>query len=236
MISEAETAVLSMIITIIILLVKVCWKIGVRVVKYLKTETTGMKIGGSVIAVMRETTSLYMVVIKPKWKRAWEEFGGRANNDESPDACAMREWKEEGGEWMEQADLRNYFWKGTTVLTMRGDIGSTYRYSVHVIEFARTVNASDLLEWSQATYQDRGYDHPCEIELDFISIDHLTSRSENISFSHGSIKLSGRLKRTLRDKNVWRHILSANYDTELSISDEGCTGGAPDSRESTPSP
>lgn len=199
-------------------------KLAIRGARYLYMMHSKKRVyGGGVIAFIRTDKQMYLCVCRPSWKREWEEFGGKAELGETPAEARQREFGEEAGCWLDRAGIDEYRVLGEWTLSMDINTGCRYESSQCCIMLSGIHGEADLLEWALDTYQDRGYDMPREISVDFIPLRDVTHKRGTVFRGKAhEIKLSARLRRVLKDRRV-RNIVDgvANADIESSSQEDG---------------
>jgi hypothetical protein len=196
----SEEAVAGLIVAVILLIVK--WSI--RLIRYMCTIAPMEVLGGGVLVIINIDGVAHLAIVKPDWKREWEEFGGRAELGESGSDAAIRELSEEGGEWLESIGCSEYTDIGCWTVRMKINGSKEYRSTTAAMLLSTSLTRAQALACSTRKYQDRGYKVRREVSVDFIPVEDLNYRHgyHYVGFGHDGIKLSARLRRMLKDRRI----------------------------------
>ena len=111
--------------------------------------------GGSTFTVITGTDGKsYIPLIRPSWKREFEEFGGKIEDGETGLQCALRELQEESSDIFESMGLTEWSHRSTTELMMRSTSTKGYLWTVVVLRGKVTVPRDLLLVSSLMKYTD----------------------------------------------------------------------------------
>lgn len=178
--------------------------------------------GGSVFTVVfGKNGRKYVVLIRPSWKREFEEFGGKIDDGETGLTCAYREFEEEGSDIFEAIGSSSFQQVQATELMMRTTGTKGYLWTVAVLLYSDTIPEGKINSLSMMKFKDMKHEHKGNVvELRFVEVSNLYGKGKERLTSIGDwIPVSGRTRRLLSDVRIKTSLQNAKNCIDYHSSD-----------------
>lgn len=149
-----------------------------------------------------------LAVVKTGTKREFEDFGGKAEQGETPKQACVREFNEEAGEWVAKV-CGSYYIIGSCTYTTPVN-GKTWKSYVQVILLETILTREEAQMTETAEWKDKAFKN-MRSAIRLIAITDLSTNFDvpHASYTGKTVTLASRLRRAIRRKDIREWISEA---------------------------